>query len=118
MGIENVGVQIEDPMRVLPLHKFCEGNKAAANQIAHHYQHVDSVVDGLLAATAAGAGAAGTQAQGPKEANGHPGAPGGLLPLAAPARPSMTRSCSHCTVCSQQQSDLKPPAMLSSVYQS
>jgi hypothetical protein len=115
MGIENVGVQIEDPLRVLPLHKFCEGNKAAANQIAHRYQHVDSVVDGLLAATAAGA--AGTQAQGPKEANGHPGAPGGLLPLAVPARPSMTRSCSHCTVCPQQQPDLKPPGTSSSVYQ-
>jgi hypothetical protein len=55
VGIENIGVQIENPVRVLPMHRFCVGNKTAALSMGQHDWKVQEVLEAALgAAEAAG----------------------------------------------------------------
>ncbi|EFN52998.1 hypothetical protein CHLNCDRAFT_137443 [Chlorella variabilis] len=53
LGIENIGIQIENPVRVLPLHSFCLGMKTAALSMVRHQPDVQRAIDtGLVAASA------------------------------------------------------------------
>jgi hypothetical protein len=46
-------VQIENPVRVLPLHSFCVGLKTAALSMVRHHPDVQRAIDSGLAAAAA-----------------------------------------------------------------
>ncbi|PRW45440.1 UPF0187 chloroplastic [Chlorella sorokiniana] len=92
VGIENIGVQIENPVRVLPMRRFCIGNRTAALSMVRHHGDVQHAIEaGLLAAAAAAAAAespmAGMDGKGQAAANG---AQVGVT-LPAPPAPIMTR---------------------------
>jgi hypothetical protein len=63
VGIENIGVQIENPVRVLPMHRICVGVKTAALSMATSGAAVAARLDQALAAAAVGKGAAGAGAE-------------------------------------------------------
>lgn len=74
LGIENIGIQIENPVRVLPLHSFCAGLKQAALSMArHHYMVQNAIERGLEAAAAAATAADKPPAQQAMEGSGHGG---------------------------------------------
>ncbi|GBF88169.1 hypothetical protein Rsub_00881 [Raphidocelis subcapitata] len=54
MGIENIGVQIENPVRVLPMDRFSAGNKAAVLLMVQHAGAVTAVMEAGLSAALAG----------------------------------------------------------------
>lgn len=67
-------MQIENPVRVLPLHSFCAGLKQAALSMArHHYMVQNAIERGLEAAAAAATAADKPPAQQAMEGSGHGG---------------------------------------------
>ena len=92
--------QIENPVRVLPMRRFCVGNRAAALSMVQHHGDVQQAIEaGLLAAAAAAAAESPTAAF--ADGKGHAAANGGHhssgsgvqvgIPLAAPPAAAMTR---------------------------
>ncbi|KAL4855857.1 hypothetical protein ACK3TF_003624 [Chlorella vulgaris] len=53
LGIENIGIQIENPVRVLPLSSFCVGLKTAVLSLVRYQPDVQRAIDIGLAAAAA-----------------------------------------------------------------
>ncbi|KAI8469253.1 MAG: Bestrophin, RFP-TM, chloride channel-domain-containing protein [Monoraphidium minutum] len=90
VGIENIGVQIENPMLVLPMHRFCVGNRMAALSLAQNHARVTDVMEAGLAAARAGGGPAGGPAGGAAAGKGGAaaaGAPAGAAVVTVAAAP-------------------------------
>jgi len=93
-------LQIENPVRVLPMRRFCVGNRAAALSMVRHHGDVQQAIEaGLLAAAAAAAesptAAFADSKKGHASANGgHHSSGSGVqvgIPLAAPPAAAMER---------------------------
>ena len=90
--------QIENPVRVLPMRRFCVGNRTAALSAVRHFSDVQQAIEaGLLAAAAAGQPLGSGELKARADANGgsaqqHSGSVQVGVPLVAPAAAAMTRS--------------------------
>lgn len=93
-------MQIENPVRVLPMRRFCVGNRAAALSAVRHFSDVQQAIEaGLLAAAAAAQPLGSGELKARADANGgstqqHGGGSGSVqvgVPLPAPTTAAMTR---------------------------
>jgi hypothetical protein len=64
LGIENVGIQIEEPFHILPMRAYCAGMAADVGEIVARRGALEGAVEGLLAEQVQGQGKPGLVAAG------------------------------------------------------